>query len=44
MPSAEFHRRFRKALGKVRDGKGIPVVYGVLPRRGALLMDGFPGR
>ena len=31
--SKEFFRRFREALGKVRDMGGIPLVCGVLPKR-----------
>ena len=31
--SEELLRRFREALGRIRDKGGIPVVSGVLPRR-----------
>ena len=34
VPSEELGRRFKEALGRVRDMGGIPVVCGVLPRRG----------
>ena len=33
VPSEELVRRFKEALGRVRDAGGVPVVYGILPRR-----------
>ena len=33
--SEELFRRFREALGKIRDRGAVPVVCGILPRRGA---------
>ena len=32
--SEELFKRYREALGKIRDRGGIPIVCGVLPRRG----------